>query len=294
MKTKVLSLVLFLVFNGLLIVSAQNAAPPPLECGSILEEELSDSNRFGDYTIQASAGTVITVVVEPIGDSFNPYLVLQNSVGTEILQFNSSPGGENEVFGDYTISSSNSILLIYAGSPNDTRTGYSNFNNATYYGAYIISLACTLRDGTYIAAGSTVNIEDLPVRPQTPVLGFPGLPPVDFSDGITIPLTPDTPNTGSINPGFDSVFGFTFEGIEGATVSLEFNRLSGNVALGLAVISDSNQIAYMSALVSSTAMSLTFTLPSAGQYTIGVFRIDLVPLPSPEATSFTVEATMGE
>lgn len=36
-----------------------------------------------------------------------------------------------------------------------------------------------------------------------------------------------------------------------------------------------------------------FTLPSTGQYTIGVFRIDLVPVENPQPTQFRLSGTLG-
>jgi hypothetical protein len=43
----------------------------------------------------------------------------------------------------------------------------------------------------------------------------------------------------------------------------------------------------------SFVLNTRFTLPTAGQYTIGVFRIDLLPPAAPEATAFQVQGTLN-
>ncbi|MCB9459094.1 MAG: hypothetical protein H6670_05555 [Anaerolineaceae bacterium] len=288
---RILKFVLFVaIFLTFSIVSAQTLSQIPLKCGDILEAELDSDNIGIEYILEMSAGTNINLVVEPLGDGFNPFLVLLDSGRGRIFQHNFTVAGENEELLDYTVSSSNSILQIFGTEPRSTASWNDIPNNmvGTYFGAFLISVDCTLRDGTRIPAGSTIPDQDLPVRQQIPDSGFPGLPPVDFANGITIPLLKGSPNSGAINPGFESVFGYTFDGVAGDTVSLSFQRLQGNANLGLAVLSQNNEIAFMAALVSSYNLSTTFILPSDGQYTIGVFRIDLISVPSPEATSFSI------
>jgi hypothetical protein len=60
------------------------------------------------------------------------------------------------------------------------------------------------------------------------------------------------------------------------TLDLSYTRVSGNMNLGLVVLSESNAVFFQASLVTSAALSTRFTLPAAGQYTIGVFRISLV------------------
>lgn len=46
--------------------------------------------------------------------------------------------------------------------------------------------------------------------------------------------------------------------------------------LGLAVLSENNEVFFQASLVTSESLSTLLTLSAAGQYTIGVFRINLV------------------
>jgi hypothetical protein len=59
--------------------------------------------------------------------------------------------------------------------------------------------------------------------------------------------------------------------------------------LGLVVLSESNEIFFQASLVTSEALSTRFTLPVAGQYTIGVFRIRLVEPAAVEPTVFQLK-----
>jgi len=59
------------------------------------------------------------------------------------------------------------------------------------------------------------------------------------------------------------------------------------------VLSADNQVVFQASLVTSTTLNTRFTLPSAGQYTISVFRIDLLPPAAAEATAFQVQGTLN-
>ncbi|MEZ4862199.1 MAG: hypothetical protein R3C14_12860 [Caldilineaceae bacterium] len=57
----------------------------------------------------------------------------------------------------------------------------------------------------------------------------------------------------------------------------------------MVVLSADNEVFFQASLVTSTSLSTTFTLPTAGQYTIGVFRISLVEPDEVEPTVFQVK-----
>ncbi|PJF39141.1 MAG: hypothetical protein CUN54_09370 [Phototrophicales bacterium] len=123
--------------------------------------------------------------------------------------------------------------------------------------------------------------------------GFPGLASVDFNNGITIPFNAGVPNAGSIAPGFDSVFGFDLDAKGGDVFDMTFARTSGNMNLGVAILSSSNQIVFQASLVTSETLSTRLTFPADDRYTIGVFRIDLLPPDVPEATGFQITGTLN-
>jgi len=178
-------------------------------------------------------------------------------------------------------------------------------------------VGCTLRDGTVIAPGDTANppAEEgggglggivggmlnggggNPAPEAAPVpftgVGFPGVAAKDFSDGITIPFTLDAPNAGAINPGFGSVFGFTLDASAGDRFDLTFTRTGGNLNLGLAVLAPDNTVVYQASLVNAERASALFTFPADGQYTIGVWKIDIAPPAAPENTAFQITGTLN-
>ena len=286
---KLLVLFIFLVF-GVYQVSAQNATSIPLDCGAITEGELTVDQPFLEYVISAIAGTRITLIVEPLGDGFNPFIKLLDSGRGETMRLNSGRAGENEEFLDYTIGSTNSIMQVYGATPTSTATGGLNYSIGDFYGAFTISLECTLRDGTHIAIGSLQAPTTAPVFSGN---GFPGLSPVDFSNAIFLPFNIGAPNNGGIAPGFDAVFGFTVDAHANDTFALDFKRLAGNLNLGMAVLSPDNKIVFQASLVTSDTLSTQFTLPIDGTYTIGVYKIDLLPPAAPENTAFQITGTLN-
>ncbi len=124
-------------------------------------------------------------------------------------------------------------------------------------------------------------------------IGFPGLAPVDFAAAFRLPLQMGTANQGEIPPAGNAVLGFTFDANAGDKLDLSFTRVSGNLNLGLVVLSADNKVVFQASLVTSEMLTTRFMLPSAGQYTIGVFRIDLLPPENPEATAFQVQAMVN-
>jgi hypothetical protein len=118
--------------------------------------------------------------------------------------------------------------------------------------------------------------------------GFPGLAPVDFADAVTVPLLLDEKMTGVI-PLDNQILGFTLDAAAGDTLDLSYTRVSGNMNLGLVVLSENNEVFFQASLVTSESLSTRFTLPVAGPYTIGVFRISLVEPAEVEPTVFQLK-----
>jgi hypothetical protein len=52
-------------------------------------------------------------------------------------------------------------------------------------------------------------------------------------------------------------------------------------------------VVFQASLVTSSDLTTTIPLPAAGQYTIGVFRVDLLPPAGPQPTAFQVGAAVG-
>ena len=167
-------------------------------------------------------------------------------------------------------------------------------------GAYTLSIGCTNADQSKIEPGAvpqpTATAAPLPtptVRGAMPAsttdsftgVGFPGLAPVDFSEVALFPLDLDTATAGVV-PLDNQILGFTLEAKANDVLDLSYKRKSGNLNLGLVVLSASNKVVFQASLVTSESLATRFTLPEAGQYTIGLFRISLVNPNKPQPTAF--------
>ncbi len=283
-------------------VSAQEQGPTTtVQCGDIIESEFTQDNQPQRYIVTMAPGDVINVSAAPLGDTLQLVLIVTAPNGDvvglggsdvnndkELAYVGTSPTTQTGVLsarGEYTITAYNA--RYYGGFDNDYHGGI---------GVYTLYLGCTLRDGAIIEPGDTAsspeNEGDTVSAPFTGI-GFPGLASKDFNDGITIPFMIDSPNAGAINPGFESVFGFTLDASAGDKLNLTFMRTSGNLNLSMAVLSPDNQIIYQASLVSTEQLSALFSFPVSGQYTIGVWKIDLAPPATPENTAFQLIGTLN-
>ncbi|MCZ7542523.1 MAG: PPC domain-containing protein [Anaerolineae bacterium] len=122
---------------------------------------------------------------------------------------------------------------------------------------------------------------------------FLASPPVDFANAFLFPLPENGQTSGIVSPGATGVVAYTLDASAGDRLGLSYTRLSGNLNLGVAVVSADNKIVFQASLVTSETLSTVFTLPTAGEYTIGVFRIELLPPDEPAATEFQIQVTLN-
>lgn len=271
-------------------------------CGYTGEAEFTEDEQEIAYTISGKPGDVIEVSAEAFGSSLyiGSYMLGPNELGiarsgeqkTPTLSYET---GQLSASGDYTIVVTNKD---YVHVKFVDKAGTLNYFNGAGIGLFTLNVGCTLRDGTVIEPGQAVAAEpteapSLPAGPSFTGVGFPGLPPVDFTSAFRLPLTLGAPTEGEIPVSGSAVLGLYFSASAGDTLDLNFERLSGNLNLGLVVLSAENQVAYMAALVSSQTMTSRLTLPTAGEYTVGIFRLDLIPPAAAEATRFRVSAQLN-
>jgi len=268
-------------------VSAQNVATP-IQCGTVLEAELTVDNTAHFYSIQLSAGDTIIVRIDPIGQIIDYALDINDPRDHRIHNAGWYYDGRESENSVEVSATGQYAIKIYGDTGRDP------------IGAYTLSVGCALRNGTVISPGDIV-LPSEPVGPTipeapswtTPEFGFAGLPPVDFAGAARLPIPAGIPMTGAVTPTGGEILGYALQGNAGDVVELTFTRLSGNLNLGLIVLSEGNELAFQASLITTTTLSTQFTLPSTGEYTAGVFRVDLLAPAVPEATAFQIQAVVN-
>lgn len=292
MKSFVVSLIAVVLFVFATLNSAVAQTTASLECGEVVTAELTASTIQHDYEIQARAGTNVDIRVEPIGVSLNVAFFLSDALENFMGQFNSQGSGSEEVAQGFALSSSNPTLSI--GGVHADWIG-DDWAQSDYFGrslgAYTVSLTC---EGV---PTEIPFLSDAPPPPSASVFdpdfyGFGGLPPVDFRAGAALPVLPGT-ITGAITPSGNEVLRYTFTGNADDLLSLVFTRLSGNLGIGIAVVDPNGDTIFQASLVASQSLTTDILLPAAGEYSVGVFRVDLRNVDSPQATGFQIQATLS-
>ncbi len=287
---KITSILVAVIFSPCLFLSVSaQTAPTPIQCGQILEGEFLGGGNEGiqEYAITLAPGNKLRVSGDTVGAYLqfwiNIYAPTTGHVATSdaygIYRQHEEPVAETEEL------SEGGIYTVKVG-PNGP-------------GLYSLYIGCTLRDGTVIAPGDVLPASH-PTEPATVTtelptnfVGFPGLAPVDMSNAVKLPLIVDTPMTGVVAPASNDVLGFSAEVNVGDTLELDFSRVSGNLNLGVVILSPDNQIVFYGVLILSDSLSTSLIVQNAGEYTIGVYRVDLLPPDTPEATLFQMQGTVA-
>lgn len=293
MKKSAIYIYILIMLLSTNLVIAQNMSD--LECGDIRVEELTAENDVHEFDLNVSAGTFLNITIEPIGNSLNPFMTIYDSGLNVILRLNSEPEGQAEQLNDYQISSSTPRIKLFG-----TRLGYYNYTteHKGSLGAYTIRIGCTLLNGDVINPGAVAPPTEQPDNivgdpPPFSGFGFPGLAPVDFSQVAAFPMESGAVMQGGITPTGGEIVGYTIAANAGDLIDLAVIRGGGNLNLGLVVISEHNELVYQASLINTITMQARFTAPSQGTYTIGVYRVDLLPPAEPEATAFQVRVVIN-
>ena len=308
-----ISLVFAVISFGIEAQEVIRKQPIQTQCGAIIEDEFLTNFDQHSYLVTMAPGDIIRASITPLGDQLQTGIevvgpsnisVSRSDEDGSYVDPESQPSIETGILsarGQYTI-----FVRNYSGLSVDGRAYGSSTRYSGGVGVYTLFIGCTLRDGTVINPGdsasadsasgeddsATITEPSIPT-PDPNVFGFPGLAPVDFTNGVTIPLQADVPNSGSISTGFEGIFGYSFEAQEGQTMTLDLTRTGGNLNLGIVLLSAGNQVAFQASLVTSNSLSTELVIPFSDEYTLGVFRIDLIPPDAPENTSFTVSAILN-
>jgi hypothetical protein len=294
---KVLLLILIQIF---LLPNLTGNAQNETTCGTILEGAFIRDIEDHDYRIQLYAGDNVVVSAEALGDFLKMRIVLYRPATritpAEIIlhspdkwmQAENKPVLDSGIVsetGVYVVQVSNYFGTTWAGDPNPQGRG-----------AYTLYIGCTLRDGTIIEPG---DAEPVRVDSQSELPGnSSNLAPTTLEGSVVIPLISGLAMSGAIGTEGIPPYTYTLNAIGGNTLTLQVDHISGNLNLGIVVVSPDNQILFYGGLIASNTLSTTLTLPidsqpAERQYTIGVFRVDLLPPAVPEATAFQVLGTLN-
>lgn len=287
--------VLMITFGFLLLampILAQSAIP--VECGDIIEDEFTKDQQPRLFTLQMSAGDALQINVVPIGTTLSttlgiyaPNNALIKAGGIDEDWWSIAPATNPEAYSDvlsandlYTIVVYNALLDLRENLGNGYTTAHSGG-----VGVYTLFIGCTLRDGTVIEPGDNLipptpepingggNNNTPPSQPSFLGFGFPGIAPVDFSDGIEIPIQAGQPQIAPV--GGDLVALYTYDASANSTATLSLSRVSGDISIGVTVIKrDTNEILFIGGMPSSNNLSVDLTFPSDGTYVIGLFRMN--------------------
>jgi hypothetical protein len=283
----------------------QRNAPMPVECGTIVPREFFHNAEEQAFAINVDAGTILDVSVVPLGQ-LNTFIIITGptNLGVAVSNAQMTPNEVRVVTlepqprittsklgstGTYTIRVVNT-KFVHARAYVFAEDRYDMGYHPGGIGAYSLYIGCTLPDGRIIKPGNPTP----PVLPsddvEPPAFGFPGLDPVDFAGAEPLPLEI---GSGRINSNSNEVEAFYFEADAGDILQLDLQRRAGNLNLGLVVLSAENQVVSYGGLITGDTFSTRITLPSTGQYTIGVFRVELLPPADPQATAFQITGTLN-
>ena len=305
--------ILMLSSLGLLFLPHEALAQASvLKCGDIIKGRFVKNAQQDKYTIDVGDNDKLKILAKASGDTLKFFLGLYDPVGR--TTFGISQPQPDLVYTSPALSGGGTYTIIIQNSYNDgTPLGL---------GFYTISIGCTIAaTGKDIEPGQSLPADTAPQPtkpapgPKAPTptpasiaaaptpapapapafsgVGFPGLPAVDFSKGFKVALSTTVPFTGTLTPGAGDVLSLTFDGKANDLVALDFNRLSGNLNLGVAILAPDNTLLFHATLLASDLVSTRLKLPAAGKYVVGVFRVGINEPRQPAETPFRVQVRIN-
>jgi hypothetical protein len=272
----------------------------PVKCGDIIEGEFTAVKQSISHDIKLSPGDSLEVFGGRIGDYLRYEIDVIAPSNTHV--FGSSNWDINFGNQDKLPLAKTAVLSERGVYKIQVFNGGKGYNyGGERLGIYTLSVGCKLKDGTEIKPGdnhieSAKTANQLSAAAQLNVSesfsGFPGLRPVDFSPFSFPELPVDNHIKGKISAKEDQIFGYIFEAQKEKRLDLEITKTSGNLNIGFVVLSGKNKVIFQASLVTSQSLSTSIEIPSAGKYTIGAFRIELLPPSIPEDTTFTIKGSL--
>jgi hypothetical protein len=289
--------------------TVQRGSPVPAQCGNIIEGSFSANFEEHPYKVEMRSGEILDVSVVPFGNQLTTGIFITGPTNIGII-YSDGRGDSNNVHwinvelepkantgalsasGEYTIrlvNFSQGLSSVYTFAEDAYKRGGHASGGV---GDYLLYIGCTLRDGTVINPGDVLPVPE-PTSPAPPSPAGSELAPTSLPGAASIPLTSGSPFTSTISAEGIPPYTFTLSALSGDTLALQVDRTSGNLNLGVVVLSPASEVLFYGGLIASNTVSASLTLPTDGQYIIGVFRVDLVPPATPEATTFQVLGTVN-
>ncbi|MBZ0294906.1 MAG: hypothetical protein K8L99_20255 [Anaerolineae bacterium] len=291
---RIVLLGIMLLVWGLPAVAQLPEAPTPVACGDTITAEL-ENDEMAYYGLDLNAGNTMNLKLEQIGNVNDIRFRVYDRGDNNLITLNVEVAGQAGP-GNAWLHGANELTLTVPISGTYKIEVYDR-NNVV--GTYTLYINC-VKSGVEIKAGEPPPAEEADSDPNVSLppafsgVGFPGLPPVDFSNVARLPLPLDVAMSGAVTPTGGEIIGFTLDAEEGDVIDLNLTRLSGNLNLGLVMLSADNQVVFQASLIISDTLFTRLTIPSTEQYTIGVFRVDLLPPDAPQATAFQVQVLPKE
>lgn len=290
----ILLVILTAIFTSIPRMSLAQAGTP-IECGDIIEAQFMAPYSPHLYSIALNSNDFIKIEVVRAGSYLDSALELHTPADTVLLDTGvTTTSGQPYGYAGYFNPVINAEGVPLTGIYTIFHANGQQDGNSV--GEYTMYISCIL-DGIEIPAGSNIvapaNLPTVVPAPDLTLFGFPGLAPVDFGLAMTTALQIGTPVSGRIPPGVGAIFGYTFNGNTGDEIEMVFRRTGGNLNLSIVVLSADNQVIFQASLTQGDTLSTRFTLPTTGEYIIGVSEISLIPPASPEPTSFEITTSVN-
>ncbi len=261
-------------------VTSNNNRVQGMTCGQIVENTYLPADTLHLYAIVLIEGDTLQLSVEPLQQGNNPLSAAIYAPDDAELPPETATAPQTGVY-----------RVVVVAEVTDELT-------------YRVSADCTLGNGQRILPDENDILVLEPTMLDTPPFqaeaantvpdfsaqAAPAVPASTAAD-IVVPLELDTPNNGVITPDFDGVYAYQFEAEAGDTYTLDVERLTGNLSLGVVVASDSTPALFEATLVGARTTSTEFTVPTAGTYAIRIAATETGLPGTPQTTGFSIRLT---
>lgn len=267
--------VLFACVNESGEVVSGNNLVQGLSCGDQVDNIMLRPDEIHRYYIFLEDGEVMTAFLESLYGTFGEMtfeLGLYSPDNQELDRISDAFKDLERTIFEQTATTAG-VYRLYVKGYDSTQEDYR------------LSIDCT----DMLASSSnrrvlTATVLDVEYPPEIIVI------PTSENPRISVPLE-DGINNGAVDFYGTTTIIYQFDGEEGETVTVHFQRVDGNINMGMAIWVE-NLPLYISNLLQTQGASITVELPMTGQYNIEMFLDDeYFTSDFDDPTSFTIEVT---